>query len=537
MKLRAYEFDLSTPRDDFAIVEAGTELTVDFCDGEAWIKLDDKNMDPIPLHSIGSIHNASFSKLYLTNRAQSGKKLRFYVGYEVKLSRTYLTLQDIVKALKDEAELVEEFTTKDIIKQLVTHNIVTGDMIKYHTIMESNIADEQIVSRLLASECILAKHISAGAIASYHIMADAITSYHISANSIYSRHINVGEIKADHIATQSITVEKLESTLYGDLIQYITFLRAHQISSEAVSYTLTEGIFNDGVINGCYGLIYYGAFHIYSDTINRWDDENLTWDDPNLTWDTPAVTSGSWESDVFELDSVLTGILTVDLLTNYYDTLQVYAKFSEDGTNWSDWEELQVFFFSNRVLFTSIIKDFKYFKVKLTFSGHTDIYDIKIFAMASLLIADQLGGYFADDFVRNAGNAVSLQVGSEDSLPSPHTYGRLYVASDTKKILLDQGTEWVSVGGGLESTTNSDVTHYRTVLMPIDTRDVEFTYTDGKLTQIRELDGSNVIVTVEISYDENGRIQTVSQTAGGKTVTYTLTYSDGKLTGVSKQIS
>ena len=73
--------------------------------------------------------------------------------------------------------------------------------------------------------------------------------------------------------------------------------------------------------------------------------------------------------------------------------------------------------------------------------------------------------------------------------------------------------------------------------LPINTRDVELTYTDGKITQIRELDGSDVIVTMDISYDADGHVQTITRTEGGKTVTYTLTYLDGKLTGISKSVS
>ena len=147
-------------------------------------------------------------------------------------------------------------------------------------------------------------------------------------------------------------------------------------------------------------------------------------------------------------------------------------------------------------------------------------------------------GKDASNFVENAGNAVSLQVGSEDSLPSPQTYGRLYVASDTKKILLDQGTEWVPVGGGsLESTTNSDVTHYRTVLMPIDTRSVEMTYANDRISQVVEKDGSSVISTVSISYNADGTVNTLTQIAGGKTVTYTFNYTAGKISGITKSVS
>ena len=71
----------------------------------------------------------------------------------------------------------------------------------------------------------------------------------------------------------------------------------------------------------------------------------------------------------------------------------------------------------------------------------------------------------------------------------------------------------------------------------INIRNVEFTYSDGRITQVRVFDESNVIATVDISYDADGRVQTITRTASGKTETYTLTYLDGKLTGISKSVS
>lgn len=53
-----------------------------------------------------------------------------------------------------------------------------------------------------------------------------------------------------------------------------------------------------------------------------------------------------------------------------------------------------------------------------------------------------LTGYGITDAVKNAGNSPSLQQGLDASLPAAGTAGRLYVATDTKKLYRDNGSSW-----------------------------------------------------------------------------------------------
>jgi hypothetical protein len=391
LRLEVFEFDLSVPRDGHEIVVAGTELTVDICTGEAWIQLDSQDLDPIPLHRIGSIHNASFTKLYLSNRAQPGKSLRFYVGYGIQLSRTYLTIQDILRALEEEKELVDEFTSRDIIKKLVDENIVTSEMIKLRSLLEQHFSDGAVTGRVIADNSIEARHIQANSIESDHIVAGSIIGYHIAANSILSEHIVSGAITSDHIQANaiqanhiaagailsghiavgsirtehivsgairaehivtgaisavhihanSITVDKLESTLYGNLMQYFSVLRSHLTGQENVTYLLTGGIFNSGTANNCYIVYEAGYYHIYTSTSVKWDDEGANWDNSSITWDIP-LPSGYWVSDVFDIGDVLTGIVSVRYNSETGNT-KIYVSRSIDGNTWSNWEELTPF--------------------------------------------------------------------------------------------------------------------------------------------------------------------------------------------------
>jgi len=90
---------------------------------------------------------------------------------------------------------------------------------------------------------------------------------------------------------------------------------------------------------------------------------------------------------------------------------------------------------------------------------------------------------------------------------------------------------------GIDDTTNSDVIAYRALLLPIDTRSVEMTYANDRISQVVEKDGSRVISTVSISYNADGTVNTLTETAGGKTVTYMFNYTAGKISGIAKSVS
>ncbi|MFN3698108.1 MAG: tail fiber domain-containing protein [Pseudobdellovibrio sp.] len=61
--------------------------------------------------------------------------------------------------------------------------------------------------------------------------------------------------------------------------------------------------------------------------------------------------------------------------------------------------------------------------------------------------------------IQNAGYASSIQVGADAALPSTHSLGRFYVATDTQKIYYDNGSMWITVGqGNVTSVSSGTVT-------------------------------------------------------------------------------
>lgn len=85
---------------------------------------------------------------------------------------------------------------------------------------------------------------------------------------------------------------------------------------------------------------------------------------------------------------------------------------------------------------------------------------------------------------------------------------------------------------------NRSINFRKALDFPIDTRSLALTYTTGRLTKVEEKDGSTVVKTTTIGYDTRGRANKITESAGGKTVTTTLTYNtDGTLGSVTKAVS
>lgn len=57
-----------------------------------------------------------------------------------------------------------------------------------------------------------------------------------------------------------------------------------------------------------------------------------------------------------------------------------------------------------------------------------------------------LSGYSITDAIQNAGNTPSVQSGLDTSKPTAGIVGRIYIATDTKKIYRDTGSTWDVVG-------------------------------------------------------------------------------------------
>ncbi|QRG65236.1 hypothetical protein [Brevibacillus choshinensis] len=89
----------------------------------------------------------------------------------------------------------------------------------------------------------------------------------------------------------------------------------------------------------------------------------------------------------------------------------------------------------------------------------------------------------------------------------------------------------------LKGTANTDVNKTKAVQLQTDTRSLVLTYTGNQLTKVEEMDGATAVKTTNLTYNGDGTLATTQEVAGGTTVTKTLAYTSGKLSGVTKAVT
>ncbi|WP_025026327.1 hypothetical protein [Caldalkalibacillus mannanilyticus] len=95
-----------------------------------------------------------------------------------------------------------------------------------------------------------------------------------------------------------------------------------------------------------------------------------------------------------------------------------------------------------------------------------------------------------------------------------------------------EAIEKLSIG-----TSNKDIVKEKALVLKTDTRTITLTYDGENLTKVEEKDDATVVKTTNLSYDTDGDLITTEEIAGGSTVTSTLSYTDGKLSSVSKVVT
>lgn len=89
-----------------------------------------------------------------------------------------------------------------------------------------------------------------------------------------------------------------------------------------------------------------------------------------------------------------------------------------------------------------------------------------------------------------------------------------------------------------KGTGNQSVEEVLAFLLPVDTRSWVATAwnADQKPTTIQVKDGVTVVATITIVYNANNRPTSMSVTAGGKTVTYTVTWTGDRFDSITKVV-
>lgn len=86
---------------------------------------------------------------------------------------------------------------------------------------------------------------------------------------------------------------------------------------------------------------------------------------------------------------------------------------------------------------------------------------------------------------------------------------------------------------------NQALNKLKAATIEVDTRGTTYAYNavSGYLETIAEKDGATTVKTTAFTYNADGTINTMAETAGGVTVTTTYTYTDGKITSDAKVVA
>lgn len=87
-----------------------------------------------------------------------------------------------------------------------------------------------------------------------------------------------------------------------------------------------------------------------------------------------------------------------------------------------------------------------------------------------------------------------------------------------------------------KGTANADVELVKSYIQETDTRSQALTYTNGNVTKVEHKDGAAVVATETLAYNvSTGALDTVTRTAGGQTITETISYdANGNVSGVTR---
>jgi len=86
---------------------------------------------------------------------------------------------------------------------------------------------------------------------------------------------------------------------------------------------------------------------------------------------------------------------------------------------------------------------------------------------------------------------------------------------------------------------NQALNKIKAATIEVDTRSTAYSYNvgTGYLETITEKDGVTTVKTTAFTYNADGSLNTIAETAGGVTVTTTYTYTDGKITSDAKVVA
>jgi hypothetical protein len=137
---------------------------------------------------------------------------------------------------------------------------------------------------------------------------------------ILARMIEAEAITAEKILAGTITADKFESTLYGDLNQALHFVKTILAAGDEYELALTQTIIDNATVVDIDGMTHadYGL-SLRLEMTRLWDDGSAWWDQGGVYWDKPVQTPGTLTTASQDIGSLMT--VQLSLLFDLYEAV------------------------------------------------------------------------------------------------------------------------------------------------------------------------------------------------------------------------
>lgn len=144
----------------------------------------------------------------------------------------------------------EQIADGAITEDKIDDGAVTGDKIASGAVGTAQIADSAITEDKIATDAVTSDKIASGAVGTTEIADSAITEDKIADDAVTGDKIASGAVGTTEIADGAITADKLDSSLQGDLDDYLKIVKINGVSAQANNHVEEIVIHTDDLTVG-----------------------------------------------------------------------------------------------------------------------------------------------------------------------------------------------------------------------------------------------------------------------------------------------
>ena len=152
--------------------------------------------------------------------------------------------------IADDAVTEDKIADDAVTSGKIADDAVTSGKIADNAVTEDKIADNAVTSGKIADDAVTEDKIADSAVTTDKIADDAVTSGKIADDAVTEDKIADSAVTTDKIADGAITADKLDSTLQGDLDDYLKIVKVNGVSAEPSNHVEEITIHTDDLYVG-----------------------------------------------------------------------------------------------------------------------------------------------------------------------------------------------------------------------------------------------------------------------------------------------